>query len=176
VSEVRLGKVVRAIGLKGLLAVAGSEGALARLATVTLRRPGAAGRTYRVVMARPQGKVWALGVEGVGRREEAEALVGSEVVASREELGDAGDGVHYWADLEGLPVVTVAGEELGSVTGLQPTGAVDVLVVTGRRGEVLLPLAPYVTVDRAARRVVVDPPEGLLELARGGEEEGSGGG
>jgi 16S rRNA processing protein RimM len=52
------------------------------------------------------------------------------------------------------------------------TGAVDVLVVTGAAGrEVLIPLAPYVTVEREAGRVVVDPPDGLLDEAAE-EEEG----
>jgi ribosomal 30S subunit maturation factor RimM len=49
------------------------------------------------------------------------------------------------------------------VTGLYETGAVDVLVVTGKGGEKLVPLAPYVEVDLKARRIVVDPPEGLLD-------------
>ena len=39
----------------------------------------------------------------------------------------------------------------------------DVLVVTGSGGEKLVPLAPYVTVEKEAGRIVVDPPEGLLE-------------
>jgi 16S rRNA processing protein RimM len=59
--------------------------------------------------------------------------------------------------------VTAAGEAVGKVTGLYETGGVDVLVVTGERGEKLVPLAPYVEVDLAGRRIVVDPPEGLLE-------------
>jgi 16S rRNA processing protein RimM len=50
------------------------------------------------------------------------------------------------------------------VTGLYETGAVDVLVVTTDGGdEKLVPLAPYVEVDVAGRRIVVDPPEGLLD-------------
>jgi ribosomal 30S subunit maturation factor RimM len=44
------------------------------------------------------------------------------------------------------------------------TGGVDVLVVRGPGGERLLPLAPYVTVDREQGRVVVDAPPGLLEM------------
>lgn len=167
---VRIGKVVRAIGLAGLVGVAGSEGALAGLERVALRRGGGPAREVRVVSARPQGRVWAVRLAGVDDRAAAEALVGEEVLAWREDLGEAGQDRHFWADLEGLPVVTVGGEEVGKVTGLYATGAVDVLVVTGRRGEVLLPLAPYVTVDRAAGRVVVDPPEGLLELAGEGRE------
>jgi len=66
----------------------------------------------------------------------------------------------------------VDGRSLGTVTGLLETGAADVLVVTGAGGEVLIPLAPYVTVEQAAGRIVVDPPEGLLEVGQGRPERG----
>jgi 16S rRNA processing protein RimM len=161
-SLVRLGKVVRAVGLKGHLGVAGSDGALAALARVALRRGEGEPEFRRIVEARPQGRIWALRLEGVADRSAAEALVGAEVLAPREELGEAEEGSHYWADLEGLPVVTTTGDPVGTVTGLYETGGVDVLVVTGERGEQLVPLAPYVEVDLAKRRIVVDPPEGLL--------------
>ncbi|ACL65391.1 16S rRNA processing protein RimM [Anaeromyxobacter dehalogenans 2CP-1] len=160
---VRIGKVVRALGLKGHLGVAGSEGALGTLERVVLRHGAVGQAERRVLEARPQGRLWAVRIDGVADRTGAEALVGAEVLAPREALGEAGEGRHYWGDLEGLPVVTVQGEALGTVTGLMETGAVDVLVVQGARGELLVPLAPYVEVDRAAGRVVVDPPEGLLE-------------
>jgi 16S rRNA processing protein RimM len=91
------------------------------------------------------------------------------VLGERDELGEAGEGSHYWADLEGLTVVTVGGERVGTVTGLYETGGVDVLVVTGERGEVLVPLAPYVEVDVPGKRIVVDPPAGLLDGPGGAE-------
>jgi 16S rRNA processing protein RimM len=160
---VRIGKVVRAVGLKGHLGVAGSEGALGELREILLRRGGAEPERWRIEEARPQGRVWAVKVEGVSDRSAAERLVGAEVLAPREELGDAGEGRLLWVDLEGLEVVTAAGEVVGRVTGLYETGAVDVLVVTGSGGEKLVPLAPYVTVEKDAGRIVVDPPEGLLD-------------
>ncbi len=158
---IRVGTVVRAVGLKGFLGVGGSHGGLAEVSRVVLRKAGAE-VARRVLEARPQGRVWAVRLEGLSDRTAAEAAVGSEVLAERDELGEAGEGSHYWADLEGLPVVTVTGEEVGTVTGLFETGAVDVLVVTGPKGESLIPLAPYTTVDLAGKRIVVDPPEGLL--------------
>ncbi len=159
----RIGKVVRAVGLEGLLGVAGSEGSLGALQRIALAREGQDPALRRVVAARPQGKLWVVAVEGISDRTTAEGWVGAAVWALREDLGDAGEGKFYWADLEGLPVVTVAGQEIGKVTGLYETGAVDVLVVVGPAGERLVPLAPYVEVDRAAGRIVVDPPEGLLD-------------
>jgi 16S rRNA processing protein RimM len=161
---VRIGKVVRAVGLKGHLGVAGSDGALAGLEAVALRRGDGEPDERRIEEARPQGRIWAVKLEGIADRTAAEALVGAELLAEREALGEAGEGRHLWADLEGLEVVTAAGEEIGRVTGLYETGAVDVLVVKGARGEKLVPLAPYVAVDLAAGRiVVVDPPDGLLD-------------
>ena len=160
---VRIGKVVRAIGLRGQLGVAGPEGALAELKRVALGRPGQEPGVHRVVEARRQGRSWAVQIEDASDRAAAESWIGAEVWALREDLGEAGEGTYFWADLEGLPVVTGAGEEVGKVTGLIETGGVDVLVVDGPRGERLVPLAPYVRVDREAGRIVVEPPEGLLD-------------
>jgi 16S rRNA processing protein RimM len=162
VGLVRLGKVVRALGLKGHLGVAGSEGALGELERIVLRGGGTQGeRSVRIEEARPQGRLWAVKVEGISDRTAAERAVGVEVFAEREALGEAGEGMHRWGDLEGLEVVTAAGEVVGRVTGLYETGAADVLVVTGAKGERLVPLAPYVKVE--PDRIVVDPPEGLLD-------------
>jgi 16S rRNA processing protein RimM len=172
VALVRIGTVVRALGLAGHLGVAGSEGALARLGRVALRRPGGEAEQLAVLEARPQGRLWAIRLEGVEGRTAAEERVGSEVLAEREDLGEAGEGRHYWSDLEGLEVVTKDGKALGRVTGLYDTGGVDVLVVEGEEGERLVPLAPYVTVEQGARRVVVDPPEGLLDPEERKEEKG----
>jgi 16S rRNA processing protein RimM len=161
VTWVRIGVVVKAVGLKGHLGVGGSDGALAGLERVALRRAGGEPEERRVVEARPQGRGWALKVDGVGDRTAAEGWVGAEVLAAREDLGEAGEAAHWWGDLEGAEVVTVTGEAVGRVTGLLETGAVDVLVVTGPGGEKLVPLAPYVKVEPG--RIVVDPPEGLLD-------------
>src|SRR5574341_139217 len=103
-SLVRIGKVVRAVGLKGHLGIAGTEGALAELRSIALRRGEAAPVVHTIEEARPQGRLWAVKLEGVADRTAAEALVGSEVLAARDDLGEAGEGRHWWADLEGLPV------------------------------------------------------------------------
>lgn len=167
---VAVGRVVKPLGLKGHLGVAGSEGGLGALRRLSLERGGERSE-LRIREARPQGRLWAVLLEGISDRTAAEGWVGAQVLALREELPGAGPGAHYWGDLEGLPVVTVDGRPVGKVTGLQPTGGVDVLVVTGEAGELLVPLAPYVTVEEG--RVVVDPPEGLLELSR--DERGGAG-
>lgn len=160
---VPLGRIVRAVGLKGHVGIGGSEGAVAGLERVSIRRGAGAPEERRVLEARKQGRLWVVKLEGSEDRDAAEGLVGAEVLAPRAALGEAGEGLHWWADLEGLPVVTADGREVGKVTGLYETGGVDVLVVTGEGGEKLVPMAPYVEVDSKAGRIVVDPPEGLLD-------------
>jgi 16S rRNA processing protein RimM len=174
VKLVRIGRISRAVGLHGMVGVAGTSGAVTALPRLALRRAGGEPVSYRVVAARSQGRLWAVQLEGVADRTASEALVGCEVLAAREDLGEAGEGLHWWADLDGLEVVTAQGEVVGRVTGLLETGAVDVLVVTGDRGETLIPLAPYVTVDREGGRIVVDAPEGLLDLEQVGRGEKGG--
>lgn len=171
---VRVGKVVRALGLKGHLGIAGSEGAIARIRRVVLRRPHGETQERTVEEVRRQGRLWGVRFEGISDRSAAEEWIGAELLVDRQDLGEAGEGFHWWGDLEGLDVQTEAGEELGRVSGLYVTGGVDILVVEGKAGERLIPLAPYVKVEReAGRLVVIDPPEGLLELS---EEERKGGG
>jgi ribosomal 30S subunit maturation factor RimM len=62
-------------------------------------------------------------------------------------------------------VVTDAGEAVGQVTAVEGDRSATRLVVRSRRNEVLIPLADEIcTVDVAAKRITVRPPEGLLEL------------
>ena len=84
------------------------------------------------------GKTVIARVEGIDDRDEAQLLVGADIRIDRESLPDAEEGQYYWADLEGLQVVTANGQELGRVDHLMATGANDVLVVKGDK-ETLIP-------------------------------------
>ena len=55
---------------------------------------------------------------------------------------------------------------MGWVTGIEQSGLQDLWVVAGDGREHLIPAVPdiVVDVDVAAGRVVIRPPEGLLEL------------
>jgi 16S rRNA processing protein RimM len=60
------------------------------------------------------------------------------------------------------------GKEIGTVAEVELTGGVDVLHVRRPDGksEVLIPLAQEICtrIDIAARTIVIDPPEELIEL------------
>ena len=72
----------------------------------------------------------------------------------------------YEFDLVDCEVVTTKGEPVGRVAGVRNYGAAPLLVVIDGGRERLIPLASRICqeVDIARKRIVIDPPEGLLEL------------
>ncbi|MGY1808428.1 ribosome maturation factor RimM [Blastococcus sp. SYSU D00669] len=117
--------------------------------------------------ARWHRDVLLLTFEGVESREAAEELRDTLLlvdVAALPDLDDPDD--FYDHQLLGLTARLTDDTVLGEVAAVRHEGA-DLLVV--RRpdgGEVLIPFAKAIvpTVDLAAGHLVVDPPEGLLEL------------
>ncbi len=100
-------------------------------------------------------------------REDAEAVRNTELhvpVADLPELDDPDD--FYDHQLVGLAARLTDGTPLGEVVAVRHEGA-DLLVVRRPEGgELLVPFVAAIvpTVDVAGGFVVVDPPEGLLEL------------
>ena len=115
-------------------------------------------RSHVLEAGRRHGSGLVAKLATVDDREQARALAGADIAIDRAQLPALAQGEYYWNDLIGLKVVTRNGEALGRVTGLMPTGANDVLVVSGER-ERLIPFIldrVVLTVDMAARRVEVD--------------------
>ena len=67
-------------------------------------------------------------------------------------------GAHYWHEVIGSSVSTVAGEALGEVTDVFRVGESEVYVVNGPRGEILVPAIESMVKELAPaeKRVVVD--------------------
>jgi 16S rRNA processing protein RimM len=87
---------------------------------------------------RPYQGNWLLHLDGVETREAAERLHGQEIFIELAQRPRQ-EGEFYAREVIGLKVRTVEGEELGEVTEILVTGANDVYVVKGERGEILLP-------------------------------------
>ena len=62
-------------------------------------------------------------------REQAEALRGTTLTVSRDALPPLAEGEYYHADLIGLPVVTDAGEAVGTVLDVNNFGATDIVEI-----------------------------------------------
>ena len=98
--------------------------------------------------------------------ETAKELVGVEfAVPESERVPLPADHYYDW-ELEGC-TVKVGAESIGIVSSVMKTGGAEILVVTDDSGkERLIPLADsiVVEVDAAGKTIVIDPPEGLLDL------------
>ncbi len=111
-----------------------------------------------------KGRVY-LYLEGVSDHAAAEALRGELIEVPEHERPRTAEAFWYIDEIEGLRVVTVDGEPLGTVREVLQTGANDVYIVdrSGQR-DLLVPAVRdvVVSVDLAAGQMIVDLPDGLL--------------
>jgi 16S rRNA processing protein RimM len=119
-----------------------------------------------ITSARVQNGRPVIGFDGFSRIEDVERLAGLELRIPEETLQPLGEGVYYQHQLVGCAVETVAGARVGEVSRVEGGAGGSLLAVRGARGEVLVPFAQHicVEVDVDARRIRIDPPDGLLEL------------
>jgi 16S rRNA processing protein RimM len=133
---------------------------------MTRARDGRFGTLEVASMRMHQGRP-VIRFTGIGSMDEAEQLAGTELriaeAAGDRELLEEGEFFHR--DLIGCAVVTDSGDPVGEVTAVEGDRGNTRLVVRSRRNEVLIPLADEIcTVDVGNKRIIVRPPDGLLEL------------
>lgn len=121
--------------------------------------------TLKIVKPTKGGFVARLG--GLNTREQVEAMRGFRLFAPRGKLPALPDDEFYYSDLVGLTVVDTGGVEIGVIRHVAEYGAGDFLEIrvteTGRALLVPFTRDAVPTVDLAAKRVVVDPPEDVAE-------------
>ena len=98
--------------------------------------------------------------------EAAKELVGFEFAVPESERVTLPSDHYYDWELEGC-TVNVGSESIGKVQSVIKTGGAEILLVADENGkERLIPLVDsiVVAIDATAKTIVVDPPEGLLDL------------
>jgi len=125
-----------------------------------------------VTSSRPHDGRWVVAFAGVGSIDEAEALRGAELTVPSAELSRLESGGYYVHDLIGCRVDTTGGIAVGRVRDVQLDTGVPLLVIDGAAAEVLVPFTDAICrrVEIGARLIVIDPPEGLLDLNATGRE------
>jgi len=119
-----------------------------------------------VATARVQNGRPVVGFAGCTTIDQAQQLSGLELRVSAERLQPLDAGSYYQHELVGCAVETTNGERVGEVARVEGGATGSLLAIDGPRGEILIPFAVdiCVEIDMTARRIRIDPPDGLLEL------------
>ena len=166
---VLVGRIARPHGLRGQVAVSPETDFVEErfVAGATMWTRTAAGEVQMTIAsARVQGVRPIVGFVGVGSVEEAARLAGLELRVPEATLQPLAPGTFYEHQLAGCEVETAGGKRVGTVSRVEGAAGSRRLVVHGLRGEVDVPLAGSICleIDVAAKRIVIEPPDGLLEL------------
>jgi 16S rRNA processing protein RimM len=173
---VLVGRIVRPHGLRGDVLVAAEtdfpDVRFAEGAALFGQRDGTL-VALEVDRSRVHAGKLLVGFRGLERLEDVEGL-GRDLRIPESALMPLPDGEYYWYQYVGAPVQTEAGEPVGTVVRVEPTGGSGMLVVqrsdaaagpVGRSDdEIQIPLTPSMCPVLRPDLIVVRPPEGLLEL------------
>jgi 16S rRNA processing protein RimM len=164
-----VGRIARAHGIRGQVVVnLETDFPEARFqpgAELFVERNGRV-QALRLTTVRFQHDRPVIGIAGVETMTDAGQFAGCELRVPVGSLARLPEGTFYRHDLIGCRVETPAGETIGVVNGVEGTLGGSRLIVDGARGEIQIPLATEIctTIDIERRRIVVDAPEGLLDL------------
>jgi 16S rRNA processing protein RimM len=165
---VSIGKVIKPHGIKGKVKVEyfGQDPSAFRLyGEVLIRDRAGCLKAYEVLEAIPQPPRIILTLKGIEAIEDTQPLLAREIFVRREALPELEKDEFYWVDLLGIRVETEAGRTIGALKEIFPTGAHDVFVVAGRRGDIFLPATEEVIkhIDQERGVMKVRWMEGLWE-------------
>lgn len=131
------------------------------------------GRVEPIVVSanRERDGRWVVGFEGIEDIDSAETLRGVELRVAESDVTPLEEGAYYTFHLAGCSVRTVGGDTVGDVKRVDLDAGTPLLVV-GETEDVLIPFTKRICtrVDTEARIIEVDPPPGLIELNRRGDD------
>jgi 16S rRNA processing protein RimM len=159
-----IARVLRPWGIRGEMKVELLTANLDDLAGAKRVYLGAERTPFEVRGVRLQGRAPMLKLAGCDTPEQVDALRGLAIHIPRSQAAPLRPRQYYHYQIVGLHVFTVDGEALGDVVEIVETGAHDVYVVHGSRGDVLVPArVEFVKqVDLNAGRMIVALLPGML--------------
>jgi len=123
------------------------------------------GEPHIIQGARIQGGTVLLKLEEIQDRDKAALLRGAEIEVPTEQAVSLPKGQFYWHQVIGLRVEDATSHEhLGEVMDIIETGANDVYIVRGQKGEILVPAIKDVIkrIDPESGRMLIQPLPGML--------------
>ncbi|MDI3536172.1 MAG: rRNA processing protein RimM [Eubacteriaceae bacterium] len=106
-----------------------------------------------------------LQLDGIASRNEAEALIGMNLLIDRDQAVDLSDDEYFVEDLKGMSVYNQR-VLLGELTDILQTGGVDVYMIKGEDREYCVPARKiyFKDFDFENNRIEADIPQEILEL------------
>ena len=169
-----IARILRPQGRKGEVAaeiLTDFPASFEKLRSAFLAAPGQAVRPVTVERTWPHKGQMILKIAGIDSIESASRLRGIDLLIPWEQRALLPPHHYYLWELCGCRVVGGReGQEIGTVTDVEPTAGVALLHVArcDEQGEVLIPLAQAICtrIDPETKIIVIDPPEDLLNLNR----------
>jgi 16S rRNA processing protein RimM len=124
------------------------------------------GRQLTIRSSRWHNQILLLAFDGVGDRNQIEELR-DQLISSDVDLGSLAPGEYHFQQLIGCEVFQQNGELIGAVDEIVKLPGQDLLSVSRAGGQVLIPMVKQIIIeiDVLAKKIVVNPPEGLLDVA-----------
>jgi 16S rRNA processing protein RimM len=121
---------------------------------------------HQLESSKPQNKQFLLKLRAVDSIDAAQPLIGSTLLISDAALDALEPGQYYNYQVIGFTVVDLYGAAIGTIAGTLSTAAGELYRVQGADKEHLIPAVKEIIekVDFDARKVIVNLPQGLLDL------------
>jgi len=167
--RVCVGEIAGAHGVRGLVRLRSFTEDPAAVVAYGLLTDEAGRRRFVVRLQSPGKDGWIARIDGISDRTAAEALRGIRLYVERAAMPVPEEDEFYHADLLGLRAERAGGGELGTVIAVHDFGGgtmLELRLAGGRTVAVPFTRAVVPVVDVSGGRLVVDPPEALLEPVR----------
>jgi 16S rRNA processing protein RimM len=161
-TEIEVGRIAGIFGLHGELKCdPTSAGRILFSAGATLRcEAKEASLPIQLTQVRPHKGRLLISIEGVNDADAAEAFAGAVLYAPRQDV-PLDNGEYFDADLVGCAVHGTDDTLYGTVERIDHYPSGDMLVVAGRLVPMVRAIVTEINLDH--HRIVIDPPEGLLD-------------
>jgi 16S rRNA processing protein RimM len=121
---------------------------------------------YEIESSKPHKNQLLIKLRGIDHIDAAKPLIGATLRVDDSALAALEPGQYYQYQVVGFDVVDKNGNAIGKLVATLKTAGGDLYVVQGAEKEYLIPAVKEIVekVDFDAKIIIIDPPDGLLDL------------
>lgn len=166
---VPIGEIVTTHGLAGWLklnAFNRETSALTPGTAVFLKKKNGEPSAHEIEASRSHRNQWLLKLKGTDSIDAAQHWIGALLCVDAVGLENLQPGEYYHYQVIGFEVFSITGERIGAISSILSTPGGELYVVQAAGREHLIPAVKELIekVDFSAGKVIIDPPDGLLDL------------